>query len=162
MEDDIIIKPIGVIETRFESTDGMPIQGIFQETEKGCCVLDPYYAQGLIDLDGFSHAILLYYFHQSNKETLLSQPFLEDITHGVFSIRSPHRPNKIGMSVVRIEKIMENRLYFYEADMLNGTPLIDIKPYVSFFDHRPDAKSGWIDKHFNNGVTSQKGIIGKK
>ncbi len=114
---------------------------------------------GLKDLDGFSHAILIYHFHKSESEKLVGKPYLENEEHGIFAIRSPHRPNHIGLSVVRIMRIEANRLYFSEVDILDGTPLLDIKPYVRQFDSRDDAVSGWIERHFENGQQPQGVVV---
>lgn len=118
---------------------------------EGVAELKPEYADGLKDLDGFSHAILIYFFHKSDSQRLLGTPYLENVEHGIFAIRSPHRPNHIGVSVVRIKTIDENKLHFTEVDILDGSPILDIKPYVKQFDSREDASGGWIDKHFENG-----------
>ena len=120
--------------------------------------LEEKYVDGLKDLDGFSHAIILYYFHRSQREDIVGRPFLEQNEHGIFSIRSPHRPNHIGLSVVKIKKIKTNRLYFTEVDMLDQTPVLDIKPYVKYFDSRDNVKCGWLDKHFRDGKVPDKAI----
>lgn len=146
----IFVKPIGIIRTPYKRIKNVPIQGVFCKGISGWLELDNKYTDGLIDLDGFSHAILIYYFHKSKKENIIDRPFLENKTHGIFSIRSPQRPNHIGISIVKIEKIIENKMYFAEADMLDGTPLIDIKPYVKYFDHRDKVVSGWIEDHYKN------------
>ena len=114
---------------------------------------------GLKDSAAFSHAILLYYFHQSHSEKAVGRPFLENEEHGIFAIRSPHRPNHIGLSVVRIKSVEGNRLHFTQVDILDGTPLLDIKPYVKQFDSRENAVCGWIDKHFENGQRPQGVIV---
>ncbi len=151
MTEDIIVKPIGVIHTPYREHADIPIQGRFKSEVEGWVELAPAYTEGLRDLDGFSHAFLVYHFHSSGRVTLTGQPFLEDCDHGIFAIRSPHRPNHIGMSVVAIERIEVNRLYFTHVDMLDGTPLLDIKPYVTHFDCFTNARCGWIDKHFADG-----------
>jgi tRNA-Thr(GGU) m(6)t(6)A37 methyltransferase TsaA len=151
MSEEITIKPIGTIHTPYDKDADIPIQGRFRPDASGWVELDPAYAGGLRDLDGFSHAFLLYHLHASDRVTLAGTPFLENRKHGIFAIRSPHRPNHIGMSVVAIERIEENCLYFRHVDMLDGTPLLDIKPYVTHFDCFPDARCGWIDKHFARG-----------
>ena len=159
--EDIIVHPIGVIKTPFKSAKNIPIQGRFNDDIEGCCVLQEKYADGLLDLDKFSHAILIFHFHKSNKEEIMSRPFLETTKHGVFAIRTPHRPNKIGFSVVKIKKITGNKLFFTEVDIFDGTPLLDIKPYIKQFDWRENTKSGWIDKHFENGNIPDKTILNK-
>ena len=87
----------------------------------------------------------------SDKENIEGKPYLEDDKHGIFAIRSPHRPNHIGLSIVKIKRIQENKLYFTQVDMIEGTPVLDIKPYVRFFDNIENAISGWLEKHFKNG-----------
>ena len=144
----IVLRPIGVIRTPYSDTDPIPIQGIFKPEVEGYAVLNEEYTKGLKDLDGFSHAILIYYFHRSEVEHLEGKPYLENELHGIFAIRGPHRPNHLGFSVVKIKHITVNKLYFTEVDMLDGTPLLDIKPYCKYFDSREDVICGWIDKHF--------------
>lgn len=151
MTEQITIKPIGVIHTPYREHADIPIQGRFKPEVQGWVELDEEYQEGLRDLAGFSHAYLLYDFHESDKETLTGRPFLENQQHGIFAIRSPHRPNHIGISVVEIKGIEGNRLTFTHVDMLDGTPLLDIKPYVTHFDCFPNARSGWIDKFFADG-----------
>ncbi|RLF51777.1 MAG: tRNA (N6-threonylcarbamoyladenosine(37)-N6)-methyltransferase TrmO [Thermoplasmata archaeon] len=152
MEDEIIkMKPIGVIHSPYKKNENIPIQGRFKNNVEAWVELKKEYVKGLKDLDGFSHAILIYYFHESTKEELEGKPFLEKNKHGIFAIRSPHRPNHIGISTVKIKNIKENKIYFTQVDMIDGTPLLDIKPYVKYFDNRENVVSGWIDKHFKNG-----------
>jgi len=164
---EIRIKPIGTIHTPYHKHADIPIQGRFKSEAHGWVELDSEYQAGLRDLDGFSHAFLLYHFHGSDRLTLTAKPFLEDRTHGIFAIRSPHRPNHIGMSVIEIERIEDNRLHFTHVDMLDGTPLLDIKPYVTHFDCFPDARCGWVDKHFADGeipktTTRKRASLGLK
>ena len=151
--------PIGKIHTPYKENKEIPIQGKFKDDIEAWIELRNEYVKGLKDLDKFSHAILIYYFHKSNKEITLGRPFLEDTVHGIFSIRSPHRPNHIGVSIVKIQRIQDNKLYFTEVDMINDTPLLDIKPYVKYFDTRQDVISGWLDKHFQNGKIPDKTIL---
>ena len=157
--EEIKIHPIGVIHSPYKEARDIPIQGIFRKEVEAWIELRDEYADGLTDLDGFSHAILIYYFHRSKKEEVLGKPFLEQKTHGIFAIRSPHRPNHIGLSAVRIKSISGNRMYFTEVDVLDGTPLLDIKPYVKYFDCREDVISGWIDSHFENGNIPEETIL---
>ena len=159
MTEAIQMQPIGIIRSPYQEVKGMPIQGIFAGDAEGTVELKPQYADGLNDLEEFSHAILIYYFHRSGSEKLVGKPFLENKEHGVFAIRSPHRPNHIGLSVVRIRSIEANRLHFSEVDILDGTPLLDIKPYVSHFDTREHVVCGWIDKHFENGQRPQGLVV---
>ena len=143
--DKIELTPIGTIRSPYTEPKDMPIQGRFREDVEGWVELKEEYVPGLKDLGGFSHLILIYYFHRSEVEQLQGRPFLEDETHGIFAIRSPHRPNHLGFSIVRLQSIEANRVYFTEVDMLDGTPLLDIKPYVEHFDGRDDAECGWVD-----------------
>ena len=158
MEEGIQIRPIGYVRSPHKELKGTPIQGVFAKEIEGVVELDHRYAGGFKDLDGFSHAILIYYFHKSDSERLVGKPYLEDANHGIFAIRSPHRPNHIGISVVRIKSIEGNKLHFNEVDILDGTPVLDIKPYVRQFDCRENAVGGWIEKHFEDGQ-QPKGVI---
>ena len=144
----IVMTPIGVIHSPYKDAKNIPIQGKFKPEAKAYIKLKSKYAAGLKDLDGFSHAIIIYFFHKSKKEEILGKPFLEDNKHGIFAIRSPHRPNHIGLSIVRIEGIKADELHFSEVDVINGTPVLDIKPYVKYFDRRNNVVCGWLDKHF--------------
>jgi tRNA-Thr(GGU) m(6)t(6)A37 methyltransferase TsaA len=155
----ITMHPIGIIHSPYNESKDIPIQGRFKDDVEAWAELDGDYVKGLKDLDKFSHAILLYYFHKSNKESIKGKPFLEDDVHGIFAIRSPNRPNHIGLSVVKIKRIQENKLYFTGVDMFDGTPLLDIKPYVKYFDRRDNVVSGWLDEHFKNGKIPDKTII---
>lgn len=155
----ITLHPIGVIHSPYKESKDIPIQGRFKDDVEAWIELNNEYVKGLKDLDKFSHAILLFYFHKSEKETIEGKPFLEDDKHGIFAIRSPHRPNHIGFSVVKIKNIKDNKIFFTEVDIIDGTPLLDIKPYVKYFDSREDVISGWLDKHFKNGRIPDKTTI---
>ena len=148
---EIIMHPIGIIHSPYKENADIPIQGIFKGDAEAWVELKQEYVDGLKDLDKFSHAIILYYIHKSQREETQGQPFLEQNKHGIFAIRSPHRPNHIGLSIVKIKKIEANKLYFTEADVLDQTPVLDIKPYVNYFDSRDNVKCGWLDKHFKDG-----------
>jgi tRNA-Thr(GGU) m(6)t(6)A37 methyltransferase TsaA len=138
------IKQIGVIHTSFNDMKDVPIQGIFKPDGKGIVEVFSEYQEGLKDIESFSHIILLYYFHLVKELVLQRKPFLDDKEHGIFSIRAPNRPNPIGLSIVKLLEIKENKLFVSEIDMIDGTPLIDIKPYVPDFDVRIDATKGWL------------------
>jgi tRNA-Thr(GGU) m(6)t(6)A37 methyltransferase TsaA len=157
--DKIEITPIGVIHTPYREPRDIPIQGRFKDDVEGWIELREEYVPALKDLDEFSHLFLIYHFHRSSEVHLQGRPYLEREIHGVFAIRSPHRPNHLGLSVVRLERIEGNRVYFTEVDMLDGTPLLDIKPYVEHFDHRENVKSGWLDRHFPHGDPPGEVII---
>jgi tRNA-Thr(GGU) m(6)t(6)A37 methyltransferase TsaA len=151
MHKTIVLHPIGVIHSPYTEAKGTPIQGVLGDKAEAWVELTDRYVNGLKDLDGFSHAILLYHFHLSDREEIVGKPYLENREHGVFAMRIPHRPNHIGLSVVKIRRIERNRLYFSEVDVLDGAPVLDIKPYVKQFDSRADAISGWIAEHFADG-----------
>ena len=155
----IVINPIGKIFSPYKKNKQIPIQGKFKDSVEAYIKLKKKYIKGLKDLDKFSHCILIYYFHKSDKVSIEEKPFLEDEKHGIFSIRSPHRPNHIGLSVVKIQRIKGDKLYFTEVDVIDGTPLLDIKPYVKYFDNRKDVICGWLERHFENGEIPKKTII---
>jgi tRNA (adenine37-N6)-methyltransferase len=143
--DSINYEPIGIIRTQYTETLGMPIQAaLAQKSVLAVAEISEQFVEGLTDLTAFSHIILIYHFHKSREAPMMQKPFLDDQKHGVFSIRSPRRPNPIGMSVVELIRIEENRLYFNGADMLDETPLLDIKPFVPQFDHRETDRIGWL------------------
>jgi len=148
--------PIGIIHSAYTESKDIPIQGTFNDKIEAWLELKDEYIDGLKDLDGFSHAIIIYYFHKSHREEIEGRPFLEQNKHGIFAIRSPHRPNHIGFSIIKLKSIKANKVYFTEVDVLDGTPLLDIKPYVKYFDSRDNAISGWLDKHFKNGKIPDK------
>jgi tRNA-Thr(GGU) m(6)t(6)A37 methyltransferase TsaA len=155
----IIMHPIGIIHSPYKESRNMPIQGTFDNGVEAWLELKDEYTKGLKDLDTFSHAIIIYYFHRSRREDIAGRPFLEKCKHGIFAIRSPHRPNHIGFSIIKIKSIKANRVYFTEVDVLDETPLLDIKPYVKYFDNRENVISGWLEKHFKHGKTPDKTII---
>lgn len=159
MKKEIKIKPIGIIRTPYKEPKGIPIQGKFKKGVKGKICLFPEYKAGLKDIEGFSHLILIYYFNRSEKEQLTGKPFLEDKEHGIFAIRSPHRPNHLGFSIVKLEKVEGNVIRFSEVDILDKTPLLDIKPYVKHFDSRKNVRSGWIEEHFKNKPSFPKRLL---
>ena len=159
MRKKIILKPIGIIRTPYKNTQDMPIQGKFRKGVVGRIELFPEYRQGLKDIGGFSHLILIYYFNRSKKEMLVGKPFLEDEEHGIFAIRSPHRPNHMGISIVKIETVASGCITFSEVDILDGTPLLDIKPYVHHFDNRTHVRNGWVEKHFKRAGNKNKRLF---
>ncbi len=140
----IILEPIGIIQTPFTQSKGMPVQPAGAAGIRGNVVLNSDLTNGLLDLDGFSHIYLIYYFHKS-EESLRVTPFLDNRVHGVFATRAPKRPNQIGISVVKLLSIKENVLEIENVDIINGTPLLDIKPYVPAFDIYETQKCGWLE-----------------
>ena len=141
---------IGTIHTPFTRLEGMPIQPSGARDVKGTIDLEPMYEQGLRDLDGFSHIILLYHFHQSKGYQLTVKPFLDTVERGLFSTRAPRRPNPIGLSIVELARIEGLTLHVRGIDVLDGTPLLDIKPWVPTFDVHENVRAGWLDKNQEN------------
>jgi len=139
------MRPIGVIHSPFTDTNQMPIQSSTSEAI-GQVEVYPEFDDGLQDIDEFSHLHLLYVFHCSSGYVLHVKPFLDDHPRGVFATRHPCRPNPIGLSVVRLIERNGNVLEVEGVDMLDGTPLLDIKPYVPDFDIRLDVRTGWYAK----------------
>jgi tRNA (adenine37-N6)-methyltransferase len=137
-------RSIGVIHSPFDKLEGMPIQPVGARGIKGTVDVQAEYEDGLKDLDGFSHIILIYHFHLAEGYSLQVKPFLDDTPRGIFAVRAPKRPNSIGISVVRLERIEGSRLYISSVDVVDGTPLLDIKPYVPGFDAVEDARIGWL------------------
>jgi len=143
--DEFVFQPIGFICSPHKEPSKTPIQPVFCNDIEGRIVLEAEYADGLKGLEGFSHIYLFYYFHKSKKVCLQLKPYLSDQEQGIFATRAPHRPNKLGMSLVRLVSIEDNVLHVKDIDIIDGTPLLDIKPYVQRFDSREDVISGWQD-----------------
>jgi tRNA-Thr(GGU) m(6)t(6)A37 methyltransferase TsaA len=143
----IVYTQIGIIHSPFKEPKGTPIQSIAAQGNDGTVELFLEYSKGLKDLNGFSHVILMYDFHLAKKPSLKVKPFLDDQTHGVFSTRAPNRPNPIGISIVKLVKIEKNILYIKDLDIVDGTPLLDIKPFVPEFDNRDTKTIGWLKKN---------------
>jgi tRNA-Thr(GGU) m(6)t(6)A37 methyltransferase TsaA len=140
------VKPIGIIRTPFQEPAGTPIQPSRSGGAKGTIEVFPEYTDGLKDLDGFERIWLIYWLDRAPAPRLLVIPFLDDRERGVFATRAPARPNAIGMSSVRLLRILNNTLEVADVDILDGTPLLDIKPYVAEFDCHSVEKSGWLDQ----------------
>lgn len=137
---------IGVIQTPYSRIENMPIQPSGAAGVRGSIDVDQKYEAALKDLNGFSHLILLYVFHEVKESRLTVTPFLDGIPHGLFATRAPKRPNPIGISVVRLLNIDGNRLDVENVDMLDGSPLLDIKPYVPEFDGDVSGlRLGWLE-----------------
>jgi tRNA-Thr(GGU) m(6)t(6)A37 methyltransferase TsaA len=141
---EILLHPIGVIHSPFTDTSQTPIQAS-RSRARGMVEVYPEFSEGLQDLEGFSHIYLLYVFHESSGYTLLAKPFLDDQLRGLFATRYPFRPNPLGLSVVRLLSRKDSLLEIEGVDMLDGTPLLDIKPYVPEFDIRTGTRNGWYD-----------------
>jgi tRNA-Thr(GGU) m(6)t(6)A37 methyltransferase TsaA len=144
--DPLLFHPIGIIHTPFKELENMPIQPSGAAGIRGTVDLYPEFAEGLKDLDGFSHLILLYRFHESRGYRLTVTPFLDSEPRGLFATRAPKRPNPIGLSIVKLIRIRECSLNVENVDILDGTPLLDIKPYVPQFDHQENCRIGWLEK----------------
>jgi tRNA-Thr(GGU) m(6)t(6)A37 methyltransferase TsaA len=138
--------PIGTIRSPFTTKEGMPVQPKGAKGIKGTIELKNDFIKGLKDLEGFSHIILLYHFHLSEGYKLEVTPFLDNKPRGVFATRAPKRPNSIGFSVVRLNKIENNILHIENVDIIDGTPLLDIKPFTEQFDVHKIEKNGWLDE----------------
>lgn len=143
---EITYSSIGIIHSPHKDTKGMPIQPTGAKGIQGSVEIKKKFAGGLKDLDGFEYIILIYHFHRSKGYSLEVKPFLDDSLRGVFSTRAPKRPNQIGMSIVRLLKVEGCTLLIEDVDILDGTPLLDIKPYVPVFDVRKTKAIGWLSK----------------
>ncbi|MFH1011099.1 MAG: tRNA (N6-threonylcarbamoyladenosine(37)-N6)-methyltransferase TrmO [bacterium] len=137
--------PIGVIHSPFKEPEGTPIQPKAGKGAEGTVDIFPEYVEGLKDLEGFSHIVLVYHFHLSKGYSLQVKPYLDDKEHGVFATRAPSRPNPIGISVVRLVVIQGNVLHIRDLDMIDGTPLLDIKPYVPEMNASEVERIGWLE-----------------
>jgi tRNA-Thr(GGU) m(6)t(6)A37 methyltransferase TsaA len=137
-----LLEPIGIIHTPFHDPKKMPIQ-FSRSNEVGEIIINAPFIEGLLGIDDFSHLILLYIFHKAEQYKLLVKPFLDDQETGIFTCRHPRRPNYLGLSVVTLLKRNDNKLVIKGVDMLDGTPLVDIKPYVSDFDQQANVNIGW-------------------
>lgn len=143
--DKIIFKPIGIIHSEFSKPNGTPIQPTAAKGIRGSVEIFPEFVDGLKDLEGFSHIYLIFNLHLSKNPKLKVIPFLDNNVHGVFSTRAPSRPNPIGLSIVELISIEKNILHISDVDIVDGTPLLDIKPYVPDFDRRETEKIGWLN-----------------
>ena len=152
----VTFKPIGTIYTPFTSLENMPIQPSGAQNMSGYILLDENFTKGLKDIEGFSHLTLIYHFNKVNDYELEVVPFMDSTAHGIFATRSPKRPNPIGISTVKLTKVDGNKLFIEEVDMLNETPLLDIKPFFRQSDNRPNAISGWLDNKKHNAVVTTK------
>jgi|SRR5664280_735153 tRNA-Thr(GGU) m(6)t(6)A37 methyltransferase TsaA len=153
----IEFKSIGTIHSPFNDLEGMPIQPIGAKGIKGQIHLKHEYKDGLKDLDGFSHIILIYHLHLSKGHKLEVKPFLDTEKRGIFATRAPKRPNPIGMSVVHLDKIEGSTIFISNVDIVNGTPLLDIKPYIPHFDKNEDEKItiGWFENKHQEAVNKK-------
>lgn len=153
----IELESIGTIRTEFKEIEGMPIQPAGAKGIEGKLEIKDKFADGLKDLDGFSHIHIIYLLHKVEGYMLEVKPFMDNNTHGVFATRSPKRPNRIGMSVVKVKKVKGNTVYVENIDVLDETPLLDIKPYVPqlYEDTIDELRIGWFEKNHQK-AKSQK------
>jgi tRNA-Thr(GGU) m(6)t(6)A37 methyltransferase TsaA len=146
---EIRYKPIGIIHSPFKEPRGTPIQPAGARDIESTVEIASEYVEGLKDIEGFSHIILIYHFHLSRGYLLKVKPYMDEKSRGVFATRAPSRPNPIGISIVRLVKVDGKVLYIKDVDIVDGTPLLDIKPYVPEFDTRKVEKIGWLKKNVN-------------
>jgi tRNA-Thr(GGU) m(6)t(6)A37 methyltransferase TsaA len=144
--DNFSFQSIGVVHSEFDTPQGTPIQAAANDSASGTIEIFPDFHQGLQDLEGFEYIYVLYVFDRAAESTLLVQPFLDKNSHGVFATRAPRRPNAIGISVLKLHRIENGMIYVDDLDMLNGTPVLDIKPFVPQFDNRSTDRIGWLKK----------------
>jgi tRNA (adenine37-N6)-methyltransferase len=155
----ILYQPIGVIRSIHTVPERTPAQPGYAQGCTGRAELLPEYAEGLRDLDGFSHIILIYHFHRAGPSQMTFTPFLHDREHGLFSTRAPNRPNPIGLSIVELTGREGPVLHLDRVDVLDGTPLLDVKPYVGRFDCFPDTRGGWQDE-VDEETAQKRGLRG--
>jgi tRNA-Thr(GGU) m(6)t(6)A37 methyltransferase TsaA len=148
-------RPVGTIRTPYHDPAGMPIQPAGARGVRGTVEIFEEYKNGLLDLEGFSRIFLIYPFHRSQGYELAAMPFLDTVSHGVFATRAPRRPNAIGLSIVKLVAVNGCTLLVEDVDILDGTPLLDIKPYVPAFDAYPDEKAGWLDGSGRNAISAR-------
>jgi tRNA-Thr(GGU) m(6)t(6)A37 methyltransferase TsaA len=143
---EVIFTPIGIIHTSFNRLEQMPIQPTSDASGSGILEIFSEFTDALRDLDGFSHIYLIYYFHKVRQSQLMVTPFLDSKPHGIFATRAPSRPNPLGLSLVKLTRIDKNLVYVEGVDVLNDTPLLDIKPYVPEFEPIDDVRIGWLEQ----------------
>ena len=153
---EIKFESIGVIRTSYKTLENMPIQPMGAKGEKAIIELNSKFVDGLIDLEEFSHVTLIYHLHKVIDYKLKVTPFLDVEEHGVFATRSPLRPNAIGLSTVKLIGVNGNILHVEDVDVLDGTPLLDIKPFFGRFDNRQNVTSGWLDRKWDEKYTTLK------
>ncbi len=155
--EEIKMTPIGVIRSPHKIKSQTPIQPTFARGISGAVEIYPEYEKGLKDIEGFSYIQLICYFHEACEFKLHVKPYLEDAVRGVFATRAPSRPNFIGLSILKLIERKDNVLHVEDIDLLDGTPVLDVKPFITRFDIRPDASSGWQD-NIDEETAAQKGL----
>jgi len=152
---EVIYRPIGIIHSPFNSLEDMPIQPTSDVSGSGIVEIFPEFVDGLKDLEGFSYLYLLYHFHKVRQSNLSVTPFLDREPRGIFATRAPSRPNPVGLSLVELVRLENNLIYVEQLDVLNETPLLDIKPYVPDFEHTHNVRVGWLEQ-VKSQVRTQK------
>jgi tRNA (adenine37-N6)-methyltransferase len=142
----VVYKPIGLIHSPFNNLEEMPIQPTSAASRPGIVEIYSEFEEGLRDLKGFSHIYLIYHFHKIHASKLLVTPFLDMEPHGIFATRAPSRPNPIGLSLVKIVRLEDNLIHIDKLDILDETPLLDIKPYVPDFENIHSVRTGWLEQ----------------
>jgi len=160
-QSNISYTPVGIVHSGHVTLEQIPIQPVYAKGCTGTAELFPEYETGLRDIEGFSHLYLIYHFHMSKTVNLLVKPFLQDVGHGVFATRAPGRPNSIGLSIVRLVRREGNILFLDDLDILDGTPLLDIKPYTARFDRIETTRNGWQDE-IDDTTANRRGMRGYK
>jgi tRNA-Thr(GGU) m(6)t(6)A37 methyltransferase TsaA len=155
----VTFTPIGVIHSIHQIPEETPVQPACAQGIPGQAEIRPEYVEGLKDLDGYSHLILLYHLHRAGSMQLTVHPFTDDKPHGLFSTRHPRRPNPIGLSIVRLLRIEGHILKLENVDILDGTPLLDIKPFVPRYDIITEPRGGWTET-VDDEVAAQRGLRG--
>ena len=152
----VTYEPIGVVRSPFDDPEGMPIQPAGAADAKGVVELEETYAPALADLEGFSHCYVLYHFHAAEGSAPLSvEPFLDDRERGLFATRAPRRPNPIGLSVVAIETVRDAEVVVRGVDVVDGTPVLDVKPFVPAFDVPASTSGGWVAASSNSPASTR-------
>lgn len=155
--DTFTFKQIGVIHSDHNEAKETPIQPVFAQECAGTLEVFDEYKEGLSGIEGFSHVMVFFVLHKQQQVELMVKPFMGDAKTGIFSTRHPNRPNPLGISVLKLEKVEDGILHLSGVDILDGTPVIDIKPYVEKFDCRSDIKSGWTDA-IDNDTAAKRGL----
>ncbi len=151
--DIIKFKPIGYVKSPHKKREGSPIQPNGAKEYEGYIEIKKELIEGLRDLEAFSHIIVIYHLHEVHDVKLVCRPFMDDVEHGIFAIRGPNRPNPIGLSIVPLKCIEDNKVWIKNIDMLDGSSVLDIKPYVVDFDSYPNATKGWLEHNVHKSHT---------
>jgi tRNA-Thr(GGU) m(6)t(6)A37 methyltransferase TsaA len=155
----VTFRPIGLVHSEHREATCTPVQPTFAEGSRGWIEVFEPYLDGLADIEGFSHIHVIYWMHKAGPAALRVIPFLDERPHGIFATRSPNRPNAIGLSILRLVERKGSVLSVEDVDTLDGTPVLDIKPYVARFDTRQGARSGWVDT-VDDGTQRRRGSRG--